>query len=161
MPRPACIVLCEAVVQDKDRNLASLFNLVERITLQITPAADRSKRVVVQSGRPILSILVTWMREDEDQGKEFDFDMAFIGPNNKPTGDTMSGTFTFAKPFQRLLYNLEGAPPLKQAGVHSVRARIKESGEGNKWLSQHYPFLVEIRQTDELSTQPHAPASDK
>ncbi len=154
MPRPVCIVLCESVVQDKDRNLASLFNLVERVTMRTVKEADRSKRVVVQSGRPSLSILVTWMREDEDQGKEFDMDMAFIGPNNKPTDDPMSGTFTFTKPFQRLVYNLEGAPPLKEAGVHSVRARIKESGEGSKWLSQHYRFLVEIQRVDESSTEP-------
>ncbi len=102
-----------------------------------------------------MSILVTWMREDEDQGKEFDIDMAFIGPNNKPTGIAMSATFTFTKPFQRVLYNLEGAPPLKEAGVHSVRSRIKESGEGGKWLSQHYPFLVEIHRVDDASTEPN------
>lgn len=154
MPRPACIVLCESVIQDKDRNLASLFNLVERMTMHKVKAADRSKRVVVQSGRPSLCILVTWMREDEDQGKEFDIDMAFIGPDNKPTGDPMSGTFTFTKPFQRLLYNLEGAPPLKEAGVHSARARIRESGKGNRWQSQSYPFLVEIQRVDESSSEP-------
>lgn len=154
MPRPVCIVLCESVVQDKDRNLASLFNLVERMTLHIAKPADRSKQVVVQSGRPSLSILVTWMREDEDQGKEFDVEAVFIGPNNKPTADPIPGTFTFTKPFQRLLYNLAGAPPLKEAGVHSVRARIKESGKGNKWLSQHYPFLVDIQRIDESSKEP-------
>lgn len=148
-------MLCESVVQDKDRNLASLFNLIERMTMHIVKEADRSKRVVVQSGKPTLSILVTWMREDGDQGKEFDIDMAFIGPNNKPTRDPIPGTFAFTKPFQRVLYNLEGAPPLKEAGVHSVRARIKESGEGNKWLSQHYPFLVEIHRVDESSTEPN------
>ncbi len=153
MPRPVCIVLCESVLQDKDRNLASLFNLVERITLHIAKAADRSKQVVVRSGRPSFSILVTWMREDEDQGKEFDVEAVFIGPNKKPTADPIPGTFTFTKPFQRLLYNLEGAPPLKEAGVHSVRARIKESGKGNRWLSQHYPFLVEIhRVPDEVNS---------
>ena len=153
MPRPTCIVFCESVVQDKIRNLASLFNLVERVTMQVVKATDTSKRVVVQSGIPKLNILVMWMREDEDQDKEFDIDMAFIGPNNKPAGDPISGTFTFTKPFQRLVYNLTGAPPVRETGVHSVRARIKESGKGGKWLSQHYPFLVEIELLDELPTE--------
>jgi len=144
MPKPVYILCCQTGSDDKGTNLASHFNVYDRLDVLATHAdlvSDPPKIIV-----PIpLRIVAVWSGDEQNDFKaEFEVEAALRVP---PTGmevKVWSGKFRFEeeRPRQRFTFDINGFY-VNSSGEIVAECRIRKAGD-SKWLKQRYSIKVVI-----------------
>lgn len=146
MPTPVYIICAESGVQDKERNLVSIFNVLEKMTVQvqIVPAGHKPSRP-----QQILSlrlwVIAVWRGEPGDEKDEFETEFRLVLPDGKVRQPTTSKTFRFdpVRDLRRFILRMEfaDAPP---EGVMRIQNRLRKVGT-DQWFTQEYLVPVEVQ----------------
>src|SRR5262245_21223731 len=107
MPRPVYIICAESGSEDKDTQLLSLFNIVERIEVTPLPQGEGPFLVLTTA----LRVAAVWMRgEGETAEDEFEHQMVISPPANAEPVSTEVTPFRFEKLLRR--FSLKTVVPL-------------------------------------------------
>ena len=148
MPRPVFIICARGSVQDKDSNLLSLYDVVEKLVLIPLPKITGQSVIVVQS-QPFHSVS-TWMLEpDKGDSHEDDYALEFrlLPPDGKEAVVLQSSKTRLGaadENFQRITLKIESLLPFTVSGLWEFEARIRKDGSDG-WISQSYPLQIDIR----------------
>ena len=150
MPIPRYIICCETRLVDKATSLVTHCNVIDgfafAVDVKSPPPADQ-----ILFGRLIATAV--WMREDADEiGDEYEYEFRIHKPGEEPK-TTTSGTFKFSRRFQRIEQGFLFSPTNTiPPGIHFVESRIRRVGSDD-WLSQKFPFTVELIKTDSAAKE--------
>jgi hypothetical protein len=151
MPLPVYILCSESGSEDKETGLLSLFNVIDKLRV------NTGAMPMPLTAAPITQLRITavWMREQGDDGNEFEFEVIF----RPPKGDeikAMRGTFSFAMPLYRIIARVIGMFPIQGEGVLWIENRVRKVGAGG-WRKQESPIFIE---QFAFPAQPAANAAD-
>lgn len=152
MPVPVFILCSEAGSVDRQRNLVSLFNIIEKVTVTPLPESE-AKRL-----RPSnIRVTAAWLGEAGDSEAEFEAQLAVV------TADGSEALRGEALPFRvppnklhRFLYDVNGNGFFgASAGVAWVESRVRRKGDKGEWFVQRTPVIVAVerRLDDEESAR--------
>jgi len=153
---PLYIICSETSVQDKESNLLTLCNVIEKLTITgpSSPGMDSQRPIV-----PILRLHATavWIREEGDEGREFEARFT-ITPPGQPPIDLPLTKFKIPSPahLQRLRFVYDGPPFFTAGGVLTITSQVRPAGSDSPWRSQAYVIPVEV---DEAAAKAFAEAA--
>src|SRR5690349_11661037 len=96
MPKPIYIICSESIAQDRETNVLSLFNIIERFV--VTPGAAI---VDNDTGMPVVSlisfrVIAVWMGTEDDRDVQYESQMILHHPNDPGKDMTVdAGKFVF------------------------------------------------------------------
>jgi hypothetical protein len=163
MPKPVYIICAENVVQDKDTNLVSIHNVIERFDVtavgklppDVAKAIGPTMKKVAESvegappvgTRPLFKAISVWKKEpgDEEQPLEILMTVTFPDGHKREFGPT---PFQFDKGsiLQRAIVIVGGQLPV-QSGKIRVATSVRKKGD-KKWKSQSYDIEVTASAVD-------------
>jgi len=125
MPKPRFIVCSQSGSEDKDTQLLSLFNLIDKLVFSQTPVA----------GSPIVELRITasWAKEENDDGKHFELQARLNIPGSAKSVDFPIEPFTFSAQNYRFTGRILGMPPVMKAGDLVITVKIREANS-LKWI---------------------------
>lgn len=141
MPRPVFIICSQFISQDKDTNLFSVFNVIEKFNFGQIEAPKEG--AVLIEWQPIRITAVWMIQPGDDATKAYDYEiLLLLPPDNKPL-PISTGQFNFGKrPLHRFTAQILGQLPLSDEGILYAQSRIRRTGHAD-WLTQDYPIIVE------------------
>lgn len=167
MPKPVFIVVSQSGVEDRQTNLLSLFNVIERLVIKKKPAKEDAGepgqfKEVNAAELPAMHfgfrIAAVWMLEQSDPPEgTLDAEMVFsVPPHNREVRHSM-GPLEYKKGsfIVRVSAIVIGPPPCDGSGILRVKIRVRFS-DTLEWLEQEYPILIET--IDETVTDSNDPA---
>ena len=155
MPKPVYILCAENITQDRETNLVSISNVIEKfdvtgipVDLGQLPNTDELSKKLAQTanidigGRPLMKVIAVWALQPGDEGQEFETGMMITSPG-KPDMIVGPMPFQFGEGgiYQRAILTVGGLPPL-QSGTITVVSRMRKKGE-TAWKTQSYDIVVE------------------
>lgn len=155
MAKPLYIVCAESGVEGKEKNLISIFNVLEKVTLSIESLekSDPSgpAKAVIQP--LMLWAIAVWMKEEGDEGRQFESQFVVFSPDGAEIIKAEPKVFGFVsgKYLTRMILRLQLVVTSFPEGFLRIQSRIREVGK-TEWLSQEYPILVEVRTTQQATT---------
>ncbi len=147
MPTPVYIICCESGVEDRFTNLASLFNIIERIAVQSAyvqqPGSDTPPPVRFL---PSLRIVAVWRAEGEsDFGVEFQSEIRLTMLPHGRENTVMSEPFRFLPgTLNHRIVVVIRALDYADGGQLVVESRVKRPEE-DQWLTQKYVIDVDVQ----------------
>ncbi len=156
MPTPVYIICCESGVEDRLTNLASLFNIVERIAVRPAavqePGSDTPPPVRFL---PSLRIVAVWRAEGEaDFGTDFQSEIRMTMLPQRREHCLMSDTFRFLLgTMNHRIVVVIGALDCTDSGQLVVESRIKRPEE-DQWLTQKYVIDVVVEPANPANAAP-------
>lgn len=144
MPKPLFIIAGQGVTEDKQSNLVTIFNVLERIKFKPQGLTDTPP---AGSYFPFAAIAV-WRAEAGDEAKEFEAELVLLKPpanEPQPLG-IIRVTFQSGRPNHRFILQYGGPLPFSGPGVLRIESRIREIG-AEHWMSQAYSIEIE-RETE-------------
>jgi hypothetical protein len=144
MPKPVYILCCQSGSDDEKTNLASHFNVYDR--LDITLGANKSGTNAPQLILTIpLRVVSVWSADDNtDYDAAYDVQVTLRVPPAGAEISIYSGSFRFERerPRQRFTFDIQGFF-VQAAGEIVAESRIRKSGDP-RWLKQRYSIKVTI-----------------
>jgi hypothetical protein len=130
---------------DRDSGLLSAFHILEALEVptEPLPETEASRRLNVLS----LSINASWMRYDNDEAGEYEYEIAMKSSGDESESVIQKGTFQFDSILHRLNTVLRKLKPWTQSGVCMIESRIRKIG-AERWIIQNYPIQITIRTKD-------------
>lgn len=157
MPRPIYIICAENITVDRDTNLVSIFNVLEKIEVSgIIQHADPKHRRVSRIHGGSSKAVAVWARVQGDEGKKFEAQFEVSFPDGKAESSPIL-PFVFEGPMllHRFIMSLQ-MHPIQQSGKIRVENRVRRQGT-DTWQSQAYEIFVESSVHD-LTRKPDRPA---
>lgn len=135
MPTPVHIICSQSGVEDKTTGLVSAFHIFEKLLIG---------QMSTQGALPLVQMRIsaTWMREDRDRDREFQFETGVLIPGIPSIFEAGRGTFFFSNDFQRLTSLIWGPLPILEPGLMLVQNRIRIVGD-DAWAMQQCPIIIE------------------
>lgn len=148
MPMPVYMVAAETVLQDRRSGLLSIINVIEKMTIQLAPAAtdgENQEPAGLPGNQVWMRVVCVWMGLPEDVGREFETDLQIEMPDGKQRELKGGGSFSFSadKPLRRAIFEVGGNLDPGQSGVVRIIARLRPVGE-TEWLTQQFAGLIEV-----------------
>ncbi len=138
MPRLLVFVPCLKSIFDQDDDSISLISLLQRITVTRPPGGIPPDAVTAHEW----SLFALWLREPEDEGKEFQEAYEILRPDGTPFLQVPTRPFTMTTQSYRSGGNVHGFP-VGQEGEYSLRLGMKEiSGKAGFSVYASYPIYV-------------------
>lgn len=137
MPKLEYFLVCESVSIDKDTNRVSLFHVVE----EFRPVQATENALVVTQ----LVAVCCWYEESGDAERDFQAVLRLRTPDGKERDFPMN--FQMKSRRQRLLFQLQGVPPLS-AGELTFEVWLNGKREAGHIVTVHPPEAVVGTSTD-------------
>jgi len=143
MPRPAYMMLSKSGTFDQTTNAASFFDVVEIISVSLTPTDAEGKPIASKIIPFVFRFVNTWIKDEHDDSEqEFESYAICKSPSGVMVFECPTSSFRFTGQFHRMFVTdltLQGFPEL---GSYEIRAKIRKAGE-EEWLAeQTFPFIV-------------------
>jgi hypothetical protein len=132
------MVMCERVILEREDNSASLINLLEGVTLQLSEDLPAEAEIPQRWG-----VYSMWRRERVGGTQGFVQRMEMISPSGRIVKENEI-TFTYGegKHNHKVKLTVDGLP-IGEHGVWSVNLSIKEDSADSQWsLAGSLPFHV-------------------
>lgn len=151
MPRPVYILCSETQLQDKTTGMVSHINIFDSVHIsQVVPGQPLPPRGPEMLAAFKFVVSASWMREEsDDEGQEYDFQIAILPPDPNPEFLGFQGKFVFSTRFHRFDLNIHG-PSLTKPGIYWIESRIRKIGS-QEWIKQAYPLVAELVNAPEAS----------
>jgi hypothetical protein len=148
MPIPLYVLPAHGITEDRDNNLVTVFMVIEQFILRKHPGAVLGTPLeqVVPDVAPMTSglirVIAVWMKEDEDQGIEFEHQFGIAVQGQEQWGDISKFSFHPDKPLYRFIMASDGFLVPTEACQGYFVSRIRRMGT-EKWTHSHrYPVNV-------------------
>lgn len=145
MPTPVYIICAESGVQDKERNLVSIFNVLERLMVQVHVSTGTKKDAPQRISPLRLWVLAVWRHEPGDEEREFESQFRMVLPDGQTREQPGKKRFSFdpVRDLVRFILRIEVADPLPE-GVLRLQSLLREVGT-DRWLTQEYSIPVQVQ----------------
>ena len=138
MPKPVYVLCAENVSTDRETNLVSLFNVLERF--EFTAGPQPADKIAAKILSPVVRAIAVWAREKGDLGKEFEhqFEIAVPGNPKNPVGPS---PFQFGqdKILHRFVLTIQLGP--MKSGALKITSKVRRKG-AKSWENQSYEIQV-------------------
>jgi hypothetical protein len=139
MPEPVYLICAESGAEDKQTDILSLFNIVERLVITPMPPVDGVVLVPPQ----VLRVVAVWMRNENDGPEdEFEQQMVFSPPAGAASVMTGVTPFRFEKLLHRFTVKMNIALAFAGPGMFWVETRVRRRG-ADEWITHRYPIVVD------------------
>ena len=166
MPKPVYVMCAHDIVQDKETNRMSIFNVVEKMVVKqfAKPVSvGQMEPGMLPPGLGLLKAVAVWMKEPSDAGE---FEHEFVITSDGVETSVGSQPFVFADDPKKLLHRffLEfqgGLPVPAESGTLIIRSRVRHSA-ATDCISQDYLIPVEVllkTEESEIATHQEAVSS--
>ena len=132
MPIPVYIICCESGTEDKYTGMASLFNIIDRISLKTTDAQKSEIGLIGRTSPPIRIVAVWSASHADDFEGEFisEVRMSLLPKNQEATLLSDSVRFTSAMPRHRSTVIVSGFQSDEKTGNFVSKAGSNEGCDG-------------------------------
>lgn len=141
MPKPVYMLCAESGAVDRFTNLVSVYNIFERIQIADAIPSSGLQRAA-HIGSLNIRIISVVMREDADEGRDFDFELSIHLPQENPT-IMQAGVFQFKSIYHRFLVDFVGVAKLKPGNLE-VFCKIKPKGDLDWLIEQEFMIPIEL-----------------
>jgi hypothetical protein len=158
MASPVYIICAESGSEDSFTGMASLFNIIDAITIREMRLDVGGESGIARQGSPSIRIVAVWRADhDADFDRDFECEMRLIVEPQGTENMLFTQTFRFMreKPRHRIT-TVIGALDLRGGSALTVEARIRPQGE-ESWISQSYTIDVDVERAVNPEWQPANP----
>jgi hypothetical protein len=151
MPKPVYILCCQSGCDDQKTNLASHFNVYDRLDIRLGANKPDTNEPELSLTIP-LRVVSVWSADDNtDYGAEYDVEVTLRVPPSGTEISIYSGGFRFERerPRQRFTFDIQGFF-VQAAGEIVAESRIRKTGD-SRWLRQRYSIKVTVSTEQEDS----------
>lgn len=150
MPKPVYIICSESALEDRETGHVSIISVIDKLEYHLGDLSPSD----IESGAASIAnfpsrLTATWMKEDSDDGVEFEHEVAFSMPNTGSELVVLNHTFVFESfPCMRFNIKIPRFPGVRAPGIMYLTSRIRKKN-ATEWISQSYPIVVEFAKTPE------------
>ena len=162
MAKPVYVICCANIIEDKSKNLVSVFSIIERLMIERFVSSKPKSKSKKTNGSAnaaqidpsmipeLLQCVAVWMKSDRDSGQEYEHEWVIHYPNGKHNSAGGVRPFRFSeeamKDLQRFRLGIAftALPKGDMDGVCRIESRIRKQGN-KRWQSQEFPLRFVLR----------------
>ena len=159
MPLPAFTLCASDLIQDKDTNQLSIFNVIGKVTVrkfrpdQPKPVGELADNEM-PFGMGVMKVVAVWSKLDGEDGVELEHEFRVLYGDTDDRAGGEPFVFNERLSYYRFFLAMRGFPFNDGSDVVIIRSRVRRKGE-DQWVSQDCRILVEVIEPKPLEEKAH------